>query len=391
VIIKTAEGFEALGCSGLPEAMRYDGVPPSLVAKPTLSVDTRSDGIVSAVVQLSYLANEFDWNADYVVRLSRDKSTLDLFAWLTIANGNGESFVNAQTQAIAGKVNRDEDSDGYDDDAAATDPAAALSLQCWPQDITSTHPAWDNNAERSYGMQGDGYLGRPEDILVTARRSEEMLQSSPVAVTAFSAEMLARQEALGDLKLYRIPEPVTVAANAQKQVAFLQKNNVPFELVYRVGQYLDTSGFESQSAQRILQMHNKKGDGLGVPLPQGSVAVFEPNAGQWLLVSENGEMNDTPVGEKVEFEMGWSDQVKFELQRLGKPGKPLGSGDKPDTYVLSASNANPFPIKVDFPLRYSGGKLKITKGKVVTEFWPMWKATVPANGKAELRFSFKDD
>ena len=44
---------------------------------------------------------------------------------------------------------------------------------------------------------------------------------------------MARQEDLGDLKLYRLPEPVTVAAYGQKQVAFLQRPAVPVELVYR--------------------------------------------------------------------------------------------------------------------------------------------------------------
>src|SRR3546814_17334132 len=38
VIVETDAGFEALGCSGLPERMLYAGVPGDLSAKPTLSV-----------------------------------------------------------------------------------------------------------------------------------------------------------------------------------------------------------------------------------------------------------------------------------------------------------------------------------------------------------------
>src|SRR3546814_11869650 len=47
------------------------------------------------------------------------------------------------------------------------------------------------------------------------------------------AAIMAGQEALGDLKLYRIPEPVTVAANSQRQVALLERSDVPIVIVYR--------------------------------------------------------------------------------------------------------------------------------------------------------------
>ena len=38
--------------------------------------------------------------------------------------------------------------------------------------------------------------------------------------------MMAEREDLGDLKLYRIPIPVTVASNSQKQVALLEQPTV---------------------------------------------------------------------------------------------------------------------------------------------------------------------
>ncbi|KAB2850779.1 MAG: hypothetical protein F9K41_16350, partial [Sphingopyxis terrae] len=38
VIVETANGFEALGCSGLPEGMLYPRVPKDLSPRPTLSV-----------------------------------------------------------------------------------------------------------------------------------------------------------------------------------------------------------------------------------------------------------------------------------------------------------------------------------------------------------------
>ena len=62
-------------------------------------------------------------------------------------------------------------------------------------------------------------MSAPEHIVVTGSRMR--------------TANFARQEELGDLKLYRIPEPVTVASMSQKQVAFLEKSAVPFEKIHR--------------------------------------------------------------------------------------------------------------------------------------------------------------
>ncbi len=105
VVLQTAGGFEALRCTGLAESIVYDRVPPGLSARPTLSVRARSSQPVTATVDLSYLATGFDWQADYVATLSPDGTRLDLFAWLTLANGDETSFVDADTQAVAGRLN----------------------------------------------------------------------------------------------------------------------------------------------------------------------------------------------------------------------------------------------------------------------------------------------
>ena len=59
-------------------------------------------------VTLSYLARGFDWAADYIATVSGDGKTMDLGAWVTLANGNGVGFPAARTQVVAGRVNREE-------------------------------------------------------------------------------------------------------------------------------------------------------------------------------------------------------------------------------------------------------------------------------------------
>ena len=133
VVLQTEAGFEALRCTGLNETLVAPIVPADLSAKPTLSVRVRSPQAVERDVTLSYITNNFDWQADYVGDLSPDGRTLKLFAWLTLANGDDTGLVNADTNAVAGKLNRER---VY----VERGEAKPIVLNCWPSGTTSDIP-----------------------------------------------------------------------------------------------------------------------------------------------------------------------------------------------------------------------------------------------------------
>src|SRR5215210_1832849 len=133
VVLQTAGGIEALRCTGIPETLIASQVPPGLSAKPTLSVRVRSPQPIERDVTLSYITNNFDWQTNYVAELSPGGDRISLFAWLTLANGDQTGLADAQTQAVAGKLNRDR---------VSVDPGLAKPIQitCWPQGRTSDIP-----------------------------------------------------------------------------------------------------------------------------------------------------------------------------------------------------------------------------------------------------------
>ncbi|WP_369678909.1 DUF4139 domain-containing protein, partial [Novosphingobium sp. B 225] len=133
VTLKTKDGIEALRCSGLPEQFRYEPGASGLSARPTLSVQTRSTRAMSATVTLTYLAQGFDWSANYTAHVSPDGKTLDLGGWITLANGNSVSLNNARTQIVAGGLNR-----AYVRQFLNAMPRALAS--CWPMQKTSDVP-----------------------------------------------------------------------------------------------------------------------------------------------------------------------------------------------------------------------------------------------------------
>jgi hypothetical protein len=365
VILQTAEGVEALGCSGLPERMLYGGIPDDLSAKPTLSVLTTSDREVTVTVQLSYLAQGFDWSASYVAEMAGEGGKLGLFAWLTLANGGTQNFRDADLQVVAGQPNRE------NADKRPNGSSGELRLECWPMDTTSTHarigmyayppPPPPPPAPEMAGL---------EDIVVTAQRRMESVMRAPVAVTAI-------QEDLGDLKLYRVPMRVTVAAQGQKQVAMINQPDARFDRVYTAN--ANEGGEQPRSMSIVLRSKNVKEKGLGVPLPAGGLALFEPVEGRSLLVGED-DMADRAIGEEIEIHVGDSPDVRWSL-------KSVSRSERRQRWRVTVSNARDVPVKAELIIPYElANKPKgVERGK---GGW-LLKAEVAAQGTAELSYEIK--
>ncbi|MGD9810832.1 MAG: DUF4139 domain-containing protein [Sphingobium sp.] len=368
VVLETAEGIEALRCSGLPETLVYGSVPEGLSAKPTFSVHTDSPRATEAEVTLTYLATGFDWGANYVATVAEDGKTLDLFAWLTVANGNGATYEGTELLAIAGRPNRTSDFL----ELAGHFESPVLNLQCWPMDSTSTRPGW--------GEPPPAPPPAPIMLEMAAPMAARAADAGNIIVTA--QKVMAQQEDLGDLKLYRVPIPVDVVPNGQKQVALLDRKSVPFRHIYTasVAPWSD----ESEGAfDIVLRAKNEKGEGLGVPLPAGGIVTMQREHGEEMLLAD-GDMADKGVGEKVEIGAGTSDQLRYSLKTLstGKDGRNVR---------IILTNALDFdaPVEVRLP-RFGNFRLR-TSQKVATQGnESVISLTVPANGERRIDLDYTE-
>jgi hypothetical protein len=375
VIMQTEEGYEALRCTGLPERMSFGGVPASLSAKPTLSVLTSSKAATTAKLTLTYIAAGFDWQANYVAQVQErgldGKGKVDMFAWLTLANGGHQSFANANMMAIAGEPNR------VRRGAQPRPTGGALYLQCWGSQTTSDVPYRlgyepDLQSPLLYDMAPAPVAmdAMAENIVVTGSARREKLMS-PVAVT------VAEQEDLGDLKLYRIPEPVTVNAKGQKQVAMLVKPGAEFAHYYAA----NVENYDENSVPMTIMLRgeNKKEKGLGLPMPSGQVMIFEDSSYGPLLAGQSS-LKDRAVGEDVEMTVGTSSDVRIKLTRISEETKR-------QNFRIDITNARSTPVKIEVKIPF---ELKGTSKDVVkVDGVPTWKTTVPANGEAALFYTLR--
>lgn len=344
VVFRTAEGNEALRCSGYPETFRYGRDAEGLFAQPTLSVMVDVPRDITVKVTLTYLAQGFDWNASYTARLNPEGTAFDLGGWITLANGNSVSLNNANVQIVAGRLNR-----SVVDRIVDNSPTAIAN--CWPMEKTSDIP---EQPDRPYVL-AQPYLEQPyrrwregdndkSGIVVTAMRPNQMLQSAPVAVSAMSAE--AVQEQLGDLKMYRIPRRTSVAAMQMKQTRLLERAGVSYDRYYTARVYIN-AGRYSQPEQTVamLRTRNDKKHALGLPLPAGVFLIDQFQFGRPMVLAQP-TLGDTATDEKIELEIGAVADVTVLTRCLD---------DKDRKYVMETTIANAGSSTIQFELEIENG------------------------------------
>ena len=327
MMLQIGQTLEALHCSGGPERLEFAQAPAALRPSPTLSalINTREAGRYK--VRLSYLALGMNWAADYVARVNDDGKTLDLSGWITLANNTDTTFNNAPTEVVAGSLSR-----------VGSDPPRPAAIYAYSR-------CWPISSGRMQATEPLPPPPPPPPPPMAAPMARAIAEDSVVVTGSF----IAKQRELGDYKLYEVTEPTRVAARQIKQVQFLDQHAVPFTRLYQYsfGAY-DIGDAEAppRSTSIVLRLLNKESGGLGKPLPQGNVAVFENAAGGKMLTGED-KIDDMPVGLPIDWEIGKTSTVRVRPRLVSETDR-----GKTARKVIEFDLANSQSTPVDFELVY---------------------------------------
>ena len=314
-----------------PGRLVFGELPSGLRAQPTLVavIDVQDAGDVTA--DLSYLTSGLTWRADYVAELSRDGTTLDLSAWATISNVTGTDFPDAVLKLVAGDINR-----------AAPAPQRMMAMEM-------------------------------------ARRSAPMADS-------------VGQESLAAFHLYTIDRPVSLADQQTKQLALLSAGRVAVrtDLVSQSDGIALRSSLNSQlrttQVTRALVLKNTEAEGLGTPLPSGTVRVYgQDNAGALQLLGEDG-LAHTPVGQDVRFTLGRDFDLTVEREQTDF----LRASERITitAHRLTVSNAKDEDVTVRLVESMQGDWEIIDQSVVHTRSQgnAEWQVEVPAGGEVSVTY-----
>ena len=341
VVLKAGDHIEAM--SGISDASRritFDSLPTNLRSRPTLSMVIDANAPVSRDLMLTYLTAGLDWKADYVATLAPDDKSLSLQGWITITNTSGSPYENAQVQVIAGEVSLD--------------------------------------VRRSRGAGGR----QLEAIVVSARKAE-------TAEDDFFA-----------YHLYTLPGPVTLAEGQTKQIALLEAPHIAVRPVLesRGEDYWYTSRVGELRARPVavfIKFDNREQDGLGKPLPAGSIRVYKDDSrGQTQLVGQD-DIRSTPRNEQVSLDIGGAFDVTVAHKQTDY--KQSLKRDDEDTEATSSwevtvKNAKKEPVDVRV-VENMDGDWNITaeslphRKESATE--AVWTVHVPAGGQTTFSYTVR--
>jgi hypothetical protein len=357
-IVQTDQGFEAITCGPLSDSITYPGVPEGLFSSPTLSIATDAPAPVHVRVRLAYLAWNYDWRAYYVLKLAPDLRHGALSAWVTLASADVTDFPHTSAAVVAGKPNFTETHHGANDDQ--------LTYQCFPR-ASALH---------------DGVLSPPPPPPPPPAPMMMRAQSLEIVVTSMRKTAVAQAESLGDLKLFRLPLPTTVAARGQKQVALFDPRVIALDVLH-VAALDDLDG--SIPAQLMVRSRNSKADGLGLALPGGQVRIMAERDRHALVVGE-GALEDRAIDDRVEITSAMTPQVTVEQKAThsGKGGRAM---------TVTVSNANPFAVQFEgtFKQTPAASIRNPSSSLVMQDGHRVWAVRIPAHGRATLHYGHAPD
>jgi hypothetical protein len=256
VILQAADGRVTVVKLDRIKEFTFPALPEGLITKPTLVWQVESAQGGDQDVEVTYLTNGVNWQANYVVVLADDEKTLDLNGWVTLDNRSGTSYKDAKLKLIAGDINR----------------AAADS---------------------------------------------RVVQEKVLYEAAAPAAPQVEERSFFEYHLYEVQRPVTVKDQQTKQIEFVTGSDVPATKFfvydgaqmpfYGYYQPIEDPGYGTASNTKVmvmLEFKNGAEEGLGVPLPKGTLRMFKKDVdGSTLLIGEDS-IDHTPKDEQIRLNVG---------------------------------------------------------------------------------------
>ena len=273
--------------------IRFPELPDTLFTRPTLIWSLDNGGGSRHRVEAKYLAGKLSWNADYVLTVARDDKAGDIDGWVTLTNGSGTAFRNARLQLVAGELNRVRD-----------------------------------NFNR----------------LLRAEQGAQLAESVAAAPMA--------QEAFSDYHLYTLGRKTTINNSETKQVSMLSGTGFPLQKRYVVNgnRFYYHNGARpgspiKDSVEVFYQFKNEEKGGLGMPMPAGTVRVYQSDSSGGVQFVGEDRIVHTPKDEVLNLKIGNAFDVVCERTQVDF--EKIASTVYEVEYAVTLRNRKSTPITVE--------------------------------------------
>lgn len=323
-------------------------LPDGLILKPQLAWLVSNTHPGEHRVELSYLAGQMAWSANYVALLDKTDANLDMTGWVTLTNNSGTNFKDAGLKLVAGDINRVRE---------------------------------EVNAMR--------------------------MAKSGMALDAEAPQF--KQTELFEYKLYTLQRHTDLNTNETKQLELVSGRNVSSKKVfiydgvgdqwrywYNNYSYRGQGNFGQESNTKVgvfVTFRNNSKSGLGIPLPKGKVRVYKRDEdGKEQFIGED-EIDHTPKDEEVKLYLGNAFDIVGE--RAQTDFKSLAAGRiVEETITIKVRNHKSASTEVqvyEHPWRWN--QSEITKSNVewtkIDQSTIKFPATIAKDGEKVITYTIR--
>jgi hypothetical protein len=270
-----------------------------------------------------------------VLTVARDDKAGDIDGWVTLTNGSGTAFRNVKLQLVAGELNRVRE-----------------------------------NMNRML-------------------MADEMSMRRPEAAAAPMA-----QEAFSDYHLYTLGRKTTINNNETKQVSMLSGTGFPVHKRYVVNgnQFYYHNNARpgapiKDSVEVFYQFKNEEKGGLGMPMPAGTVRVYQSDSNGGVQFVGEDRIMHTPKDETLNVKIGNAFDVICERNQIDF--EKISPSVYEFEYEITIRNhkASAINVEVNEPVGGTWQMLRSSHQWTKTAAWAaQFNVPVAADGSATLKY-----
>ena len=316
--------------------IEFPQLPEGLITKPTLVWSLINEKRGRHLVEVSYLTDGINWNADYVASISKDEKSISLNGWVTIDNRSGANYEDAQLKLIAGDVRR-----------------------------VTERPKYERE-----------------------RRFRAL--KAPMEVPQFE------EKPFFEYHLYTLQRKTTLKDNQTKQITLFTAPRVSVEKVYTYeGALYRYYYYDRWRRQRCnkkvavnLDFENSNKNGLGIPLPKGKIRVYKTDVDGTLQFIGEDRIDHTPKDEKVRLFLGNAFDIVGE--RKITDHRKITTNFYRDSYEITLRNHKDEPVTVKIIERQWGDWEIVEKSHRYEKkdaYTLEFEVTVPKDGEEKVIYT----
>ena len=287
LVLKTESGIDLVPRDHNVKDVQFSALPGGLLTRPTLVWQLDAKNTAKELAKVAYRANNMNWHVDYRARLNQAGDKLDLAGWVTVANNTGTTYKDAQVKLMAGDVHV----------------------------VQEDMRPWDKPRAR-------------------------------FAAAAAKAAPAFTEKSFAEYHLYELGRKATVKDRETKQIELVDVTEIPVTRRYA---YRD----QGNRVEVVLQFKNDKAvrEGLGIPLPKGSVRVFQHDRDGQLEFAGTDEIDHTSKNELVSVRLGYASDLTAERQQANVQ---RGFNQQEQSFEIRLRNHKTDAVLIDVAERING-------------------------------------